>query len=296
MLWWQILLLTLYSGWCIFDDLGPFTGLQLPVSAGLISGLIMGDATTGLLIGASMQLMVLGIGTPGGASKIDAQSGAILGTAFAVSLHMNPSQALATIAVPVAALLVYTDILGRMANTFFAHKIDHEIEKDNYKAIEGWFLAGIGSWSLSRMIPVFFALTFGSGLVSSMVTVLNGDLKWLGDGLTIAGGALPAVGFAILLRFLPVKKHIAYLLLGFTITTLLSTIFFYIQSIGGAIKDYAGTPLNGLPMLAIALIGGALAIIDFKRNTDLKRPVANTNTVGASTNDVFEGEIEDDEY
>lgn len=289
--WWQILLLTLYSGWCIFDDLGPASGFNYPVTAGLVSGIIMGDMGTGLLIGGSMQLMVLGIGTPGGASRIDAQSGAILGTAFSVALGMPAEQALTTIAVPVAALLVYTDILGRMANTIFAHKIDSEIEKFNYKGIERWYLAGVLSWTLSRMIPVFVALTFGGGLVESMVSVLSGDLKWLGDGLTVAGGALPAVGFAILLRFLPTKKHIAYLVLGFTLTVLLSTVFRNIQAIGGSIEGYAGPVLNTLPMMGIALIGGALAYIDFKRSSETPVSTANTNQ-----NLESEGEIEDDEY
>lgn len=297
--WWQILVLTLYSGWVIFDDLGVYSGLNIPVAAGFITGLVMGDIGTGLLIGGSMQLMVLGIGTPGGASKIDAQSGAILGTAFAVSLNMNSSQALATIAVPVAALMVYTDILGRMSNTFFAHKIDSMVEKHNYKGIEGWFLAGVGAWTLSRMVPIFLALTFGSGVVEALVNVLNGGLKWLGDGLTLAGGALPAVGFAILLRFLPAKKHIAYLIIGFTLTTLLSTVFMNIQAVGGSIQDYAGAPLNGLPMLGIALLGGALAYINFKQNSTTQSTATQTMTAeNTSTNfdDDFEGEIEDDEY
>lgn len=51
----------------------------------------------------------------------------------------------------------------------------------------------------------FLALAFGGGLVEQVVAVLNGDLKWLGDGLSVAGAVLPAVGFAILLRYLPVK-------------------------------------------------------------------------------------------
>lgn len=300
MAWWQIILLTLYSGWVIFDDVGPVTGFNFPVTAGLVSGVIMGDVGAGLLIGGSMQLMVLGIGTPGGASKIDAQSGAILGTAFSVSLHMNTSLALTTIAVPVAALLVYTDILGRMANTFFAHKIDTEVEKEHYSAIEHWFLAGIISWTFSRMIPVFFALAFGSGLVTSLVNVLTGDLKWLGDGLTLAGGVLPAVGFAILLRFLPTKRHVGYLILGFTITTLLATVFTSIQTIGGSVASLGSlvkgfTPtgtFNGLPMLAIALIAGALAYLNYQRES---ADGGKTNTPTEPKPDE-EGEIEDDEF
>lgn len=73
--WWQIILLTIYAGYQILDELQVFTGLAQPVFAGLISGLIMGDVTTGLIIGGSMQLTVLGVGTFGGASRIDATLG-----------------------------------------------------------------------------------------------------------------------------------------------------------------------------------------------------------------------------
>ena len=201
---------------------------------------------------------------------------------------MDPQQAIATIAVPVAALMVSLDVLGRFANTYFAHRIDAQVEAQNYKGIERNFLMGIIPWSFSRMIPVGLALAFGSGLVKTIVEYLNGPLKWLGDGLTVAGAVLPAVGFAILLRYLPVKKHFAYLILGFTFTTLFATIFGYIQLASGQIKGFSGT-INGLPMLAIALIGFAFAAISYQTGQKIgKAPRA------TSSND-DEGEIEDDE-
>lgn len=76
----------------------------------------------------------------------------------------------------------------------------------DYKGIERNFLLGILPWFLSRALPVFLALAFGGGMVEKIVAVLNGNLKWLGDGLSVAGAVLPAVGFAILLRYLPVKN------------------------------------------------------------------------------------------
>lgn len=204
--WWQILLLTLYAGYQILDELQIYSSMSAPVFAGLYAGLVMGDLNAGLIIGGSMQLTVLGVGTFGGASKIDANSGTILATAFSISLGMNPEQAIAAIAVPVASLMIQLDILARFANTYFAHRIDRHVEDMNYQAIERNFLMGALPWSLSRMIPVFLALAFGGGLVENVVSVLNGNLKWLGDGLSVAGAVLPAVGFAILLRYLPVKK------------------------------------------------------------------------------------------
>ena len=82
--WWQILLLTLYAGYQIMDELNWYTCAGSAVFSGMITGLIMGDLQTGLFIGGSMQLTVLGVGTFGGASRIDANSGTLVATAFAV--------------------------------------------------------------------------------------------------------------------------------------------------------------------------------------------------------------------
>ncbi|EOH96147.1 PTS system IIC component [Enterococcus moraviensis ATCC BAA-383] len=290
--WWQILLLTLYAGYQILDELQIYSAFSQPVFAGLVTGFIMGDVTAGLIIGGSMQLTILGVGTFGGASRIDANSGTVLATAFSVGLGMNPEQAIAAIAVPVASLMIQMDILGRFTNTFFAHRIDSNIEAMNYKGIERNFLLGALPWALSRALPVFFALSFGGGFVDNVVGYLNTDLKWLGDGLSVAGAVLPAVGFAILLRYLPVKKHLTYLILGFVLTALLTTVFGNIQLLGGAVagvaKDFAPMFTN-LPMLAIALIGFALALNEYKRSVAL--PVV----VKDHSQDTNEGEIEDDE-
>lgn len=290
--WWQILLLTLYAGYQILDELQVYTGLAQPVFAGLVAGLIMGDITTGLIIGGSMQLTVLGIGTFGGSSKIDANSGTVLATAFSVGIGMEPEQAIAAIAVPVASLMIQMDILGRFANTFFAHRIDAKIEEMDYKGIERNYLMGALSWSLSRAVPVFLALSFGGSFVNSIVNVLNNQLQWLGDGLSVAGAVLPAVGFAILLRYLPVKKHMPYLILGFVITALLTTVFTSIRTLGDTVSGVAEGFTNtftSMPMLAIAMIGFALAFREYKRTSEAPKPAAH-NASGLE-----EGEIDDDE-
>ena len=272
--WWQIILLTLYAGFQIMDELHWYSSAGSAVFSGFITGLIMGDMATGIYIGGSMQLTILGVGTFGGASRIDANSGTLIATAFAVSSGMDPEQALAVLGVPVAAILVYTDIAGRFANTFFGHMCDADVEKMNWGAYNVHYWLGAVSWMLSRMLPVFLALAFGQPVVEAITAALNGDFAWLGAGLTVAGGALPAVGFAILLRYLPVKKHIAYLILGFVIAALLGTLFTNVAGIAGDVATAAaatetainGGDYNSLSMLTIALIGFALAYIYYVQN------------------------------
>lgn len=292
--WWQILLLTLYSAYQICDELTIVSSAGSPVFAGLISGLIMGDMKTGLIIGGGLQLVVLGVGTFGGASRIDATSGAVLATAFSVAQGIDPEIAIATIAVPVAALLVYTDILGRFSTTFFAHRIDAAVERFDYKGIERNYLLGAIPWALSRALPVFLALTFGSGLVETLVNFVN-DVKWLADGLTLAARMLPGLGFAILLHYLPIKRNLHYLALGFGLTAMLTVIFSNIQTLGGAVagvvKDFNGGAFKSLPMIGIAIVGLFLAVL---RYTATQRS-GNAAATPTSSNNAESGEIEDDE-
>lgn len=292
--WWQILLLSLYSAYQICDELTIVSSAGSPVFAGLISGLIMGDIKTGLIIGGGLQLVVLGVGTFGGASRIDATSGAVLATAFSVAQGIDPEIAISTIAVPVAALLVYTDILGRFSTTFFAHRIDAAVERFDYKGIERNYLLGAIPWALSRALPVFLALAFGSGLVETLVNFVN-DVKWLADGLTLAARMLPGLGFAILLHYLPIKRNLHYLALGFGLTAMLTVIFANIQTLGGAlagvVKDFNGGAFKSLPMIGIAIIGLFLAVL---RYTATQRS-GNAAATPTSSNNAESGEIEDDE-
>ncbi|KKF45344.1 PTS mannose/fructose/sorbose/N-acetylgalactosamine transporter subunit IIC [Streptococcus uberis] len=289
--WWQILFLTLYSAYQILDELTLNSSAGSPVFAGFIAGIIMGDVETGLWIGGSLQLMVLGVGTFGGASRIDATSGAVIATAFSVAQGIKPEMAISTIAVPVAALMVYTDILGRFSTTYFAHRIDKHVENFNYKGIERDYLMGALPWALSRALPVFLAVALGGGFVQTLVDGIQ-QVQWLADGLTLAGKMLPGLGFAILLHYLPVKRNLHYLALGFAITAMLTTVYSNLQTAGGALatlsKDFNAAPFKGLPMIGIAIIGAALATLHYKNGQRV-------NVIEQKVEVAESGEIEDDE-
>ena len=301
--WWQILLLTLYSAYQICDELTIVSSAGSPVFAGFITGLVMGDLGTGLYIGAALQLTVLGVGTFGGASRIDATSGAVLATAFSVAQGIKPEIAIATIAVPVAGLLTYFDILGRMTTTYFAHRVDAAIERFDYKGIERNYLLGAVPWALSRALPVFLALTYGGAYVQSIVDFVE-QYKWIANGLTLAGRMLPGLGFAILLHYLPVKRHLHYLALGFGLTAMLTVLYGNVQSVGNAVSAMLGTDafaklpkeqmvaftnnFKSVSMIGVAIIGIFLAVQHFKNS---QRTV-----VATPASNVESGKIEDDEF
>lgn len=62
----QDILIVLLAGYMTIDQNGPVVMSWFSVIVGTISGLIMGDLNTGLMIGGTFQLMSLGVAALGG--------------------------------------------------------------------------------------------------------------------------------------------------------------------------------------------------------------------------------------
>ena len=235
--WWQILLITLYAGFAFYDGNNTTFGTVKPTMAGFFAGLVLGDVTTGLVVGGTLNLLVLGIGNFGGASIPDYMTGALLGTAFAIQSGQGAEFGV-TLAIPIGLLMIQLDILARFSNTYFQHRAERLVEEGNIEAAARMNILGLIPQSISRMLPVFLALVFGSDFVNLVVNHLP---MWLMNGLKTAGGILPSLGIAILLRYLPVSRNISYLILGFFLAAYLK-----------------------VPVLGVALVGLACAVLSFQ--------------------------------
>lgn len=262
----QIVLLTLLATICGIDPYICGWQFSKPAIAGFLAGIIMGDIQTGLIVGATLQLMVLGVGTFGGASIPDFATGAIIGTALGVVSNKGIQFAIG-ISVPVGLLMVQLDVLARFCNVYFAHRIDKHIEKLDFKKInrDAWLsLVPIG---LSRALPVALCLCVGNGVIK---TILNYAPEWLMGGLKLAGSVLPVVGIAILLHYMPIKKFYAFLILGYLLAA-------YIK----------------IPMMGIALFGLVCAIIRFnglKKNTE-KNDRVKATVVAEENEEIIDDEL-----
>src|SRR5690554_1851219 len=96
---WQIIALILFAFVGTIENLSLRILTNAPIMAGAVTGLIIGDLRLGLMVGATLQLMVLGVGTYGGASIPDFHTGAIVGTVFSFISGEGIDYALA-VAVP----------------------------------------------------------------------------------------------------------------------------------------------------------------------------------------------------
>lgn len=262
-----VVLLILYTIIAVVDQISIQIGIYSPLFAAAFTGLLLGDLTTGLAIGATLQLMTLGVATYGGATIPDYLSGAIMGTAYAIISGQGAEYGIA-LAIPIGLLLTQMDIFGRMANSIFQHYADRCAEKGDYRGVERANLLGLLPWTLARVIPVTLGLCFGETVVTTVNSLIP---AWFMTGLKTAGAILPAMGMAILMRYLPIKKYFAYFIIGFVLIA------------------YSGGTYT---VMAAALVGFALAALHLSRSKDRAAAVAAAGSGQTAVYDDEEVEID----
>lgn len=205
----------------ILGTTGGWYVLSRPLVAGFICGLILGDVPTGVLIGIAVQLPFIALITPGGAVPADVNFAAYLGIPLAMVAKVAPSVAV-SLAVGFAVIGVAAWQILSVGNAAWAHVADRFAAEGNLAGIINVnYFAQIGNFVLRFIVP-FIVLFFGQGLANSLVSFLQNDIPWLITFLTVVGGALPAVGIAILLfQIAPVPRMLIWFLLGWVMVAYL---------------------------------------------------------------------------
>jgi mannose/fructose/N-acetylgalactosamine-specific phosphotransferase system component IIC len=207
------LILAVWAYVGIVLQLGPGLWWQEALVSGLVTGWIVGNIPLGLTVGATLTLLSLGLWTYGGATIPDFQTGSIVGTAIGALSHGSFAVGLA-VAIPTALFMTQMDVIGRAVTTFFIHGADRYAAEGNEHGVAAMHLLGQIPWGLTRAIPVFLAVWLGAGPIQSAIKFLP---SWFTNGMTTTGMILPALGFAILLTMLPVRRYWPFLLIGFVL-------------------------------------------------------------------------------
>ena len=209
--------------------------IQKPIVLGPLVGLVLGDVESGITIGAFLELAFIGSQSIGAFIPPNVIVGGVLGTAFAITTGRGAEVAV-TLAYPIALLasvidnFIFTTVrpmLGRLADSY--------AEKGNAKAV-GMVHMGAGFLTCT-ILAVLVAAGFLLGS-TAIENVVNSIPEVITNGLTVATGLLPALGFAMLLSTMLSKKMFPYFLLGFLVVA-----------------------YSGLDLIAVTLYSGILAFI-----------------------------------
>lgn len=221
-----------------------FNFMRWPLVGGTLVGLIMGDVPQGVLIGASINLVFLGVIAAGGAQPADPSLAGWLGTALALSANLGTQEAIA-IAAPLGALGLLAFFSRMSVDVAFVRWADAQAEKGDIwgTARMNWVPGQIFVF-LTTFIPVLVLALVGSTALNALFDAIDpfrggsASWRWLRDWFIVAGSVLPAVGIALNLSLILDRSKLPYLLAFFTVAAL--------------------TPVN---IIAIAVVAVGLALL-----------------------------------
>ena len=189
-----------------------------PIVVSPIVGLALGDLKTGLLIGATLELVFMGAIQIGGAVPPDVLVGSGLGTAFAIMNGQGADVALA-LALPIAVVAQSLKVIVFIMRSWFMDFALKLASEANIKGLHILNIAGLLLQCIMYFVVTFVAIAVGADAVESIIASIPEGIM---GGLKIAGGLLPAVGFALLLQPMLTSKNIIYFIIGFAFVAYLN--------------------------------------------------------------------------
>lgn len=237
---------------------------ERPLISCTLVGLFLGDVTTGLAVGAQMEMVSLGFMSIG-ASGFDMNMGSIAGCALVIMTGANTETALA-IATPMTLLITLIETGASVVRISMTHMIDGYVENGEFnKAKMINIFWGPMLYAVCTFVPVFMAVYLGEDVINAIVRAVP---EFVLNGITLGANLVAFFGFAMLLSVMINKKNAIYFFLGF------------------AIAAY-----SGLSLTSIAIISVVLAVLFYQMKYG-DRPLA---MGGHSTQEIDELEDELDD-
>ncbi|MBO0477758.1 PTS sugar transporter subunit IIC [Vagococcus sp. DIV0080] len=234
----QALLVGLFVSFCLIGQLiGIYTNRAIFLAFGV--GLILGDVQTGLIMGATAELAFMGFGVGAGGTVPPNPIGpGVVGTIMAIALKdtgMDVETAL-SLSFPFAVMIQFVITFIYSLNAGSLSWSTKAIQSGNYKSFKLTSNFTFIGFAIFGFIMGFVA-TMSIDVLRSFVNIIPEALI---SGLSVAGGLLPAIGFAMILNVMVKKEFIPAILLGYVCIS-------YLQ----------------MPVIGLAFVGAILALNNF---------------------------------
>ncbi len=255
----EIVLLALVTFIIAIDQFSLTELLYRPIVNCTIIGLILGDLNTGLAIGGTYELMMIGNMPVGGAQPPNAVLGGIVAMVFAVKSGLGIDEALGASVIfavfgQYAVTLTFTIMSGIMA------KADKAAEDANPKGIVA--VNVISCTILGTLFAVMAVLAYvGGDALKAPLETISKDFSWFMAGLGAAGGMMRYVGFAILLKIMLSNDLWGIYFAGFTAAAVIGNV----------------EAVKGATLLLVAFVGIAIALYDYQTNIKIKENAGSGN-------------------
>ena len=247
----------------VIDYLSGWQCISRPIVVAPIAGLILGDFKTGIMMGAALESVFMGISAIGGSIPADATTSSIIAVAYTVLTGAGMEEGLA-IAMPIGTVMaslngMLTPIWASLAAWW--EKLATECNPRKFELMN---VLVVLITPLVNTVILFLAVAYG---VEGLNAFLGSMPAWVLTGLGAASGMMLAVGFAILTSMIWSNEVGVFFFVGYVLVKYL-----------------------GMGSLPIAILGVAIAVTMFfgeKRTIDLKNSLKETKTVSNDEEDFF---------
>lgn len=223
-----------------------------PIIVCTLTGIILGDVKLGLMAGGLTELAFAGLTPAGGTQPPNPVLAGIMTTVIAFTSGSDPKTAIG-LALPFSFLMQYIILFYYSSFSIFMGRADKYAEEADTKSLVKLNIITTGIVAITYGIVVFTCAYLAQGAMQSLVQSMP---VWLTHGFEIAGGVLPAVGFGMLLKVMLKGEYVPFLIIGFLVASF----------------------LNFSNLLPVALVGTALAIMEYNSSKN-KLAVTTTNNV-----------------
>ena len=174
-----------------------------PLIACTLTGLVLGDMTTGIIIGGTLEMMALGWMNIGAALAPDAALASIISTILVIAGKQEMGTGIA-LAIPLAAAGQVLTILVRTITVGF-----------HLHAITWLHLSALLLQAMRVAIPaVIVASTVGTNAVKEMLDAIPPVVT---GGLNVAGGMIVVVGYAMVINMMRAPHLMMFFFVGFVV-------------------------------------------------------------------------------
>lgn len=247
----QALLIGIWTSLCYAGMLwGVYTNRAIVLSFGV--GVILGNIETSLQVGAIAELAFMGFGVGAGGTVPPNPIGpGVIGTLMAITVPgVTPESAL-SLSIPFAVGIQFLQTAIYTVRAGAPQGATKALENHNYR---GFLISS--NMTIFLFLIVGFLLGFiGAFSMDTLSSLVKMIPDWLLKGLGVAGGMLPAIGFAMIMSVMLKKEFIPFALLGYILA--------------GFLK---------LPVIGIALVGAVFALKHYNENEKEKANVAMAGT------------------
>ena len=228
-----------------------------PLVACTLIGLVSGQLVPCIILGGTLQMIALGWANIGAAVAPDA---ALASVASAIILVLGGQgeagvDTAIAVAIPLAVAGLFLTMVVRTLSVACVHRMDAAAEKGSFRGVEVWHIIAVCMQGLRIAIPA-------AALLMIPTTTVQGFLEsmpaWLTDGMSIGGGMVVAVGYAMVINMMRAGYLMPFFAIGFCLA---------------AISD--------LTLIALGAIAVSLALIYLK----LSESGGSSSSGGSNTGD-----------